>query len=82
MILITEFMDETQVERLATVHPTQYAPELADNQDKIPGLMLDVEALIVRNRTQVRSAILEASPKLKIVGRLGVGLDSASGPGG
>jgi (S)-sulfolactate dehydrogenase len=30
----------------------------------------------VRNRTQVRGALLEAAPRLEVVGRLGVGLDN------
>ncbi|MEL7487798.1 MAG: hydroxyacid dehydrogenase, partial [Pseudomonadota bacterium] len=36
----------------------------------------DARALIVRNRTQVRGALLEAAAKLEVVGRLGVGLDN------
>ena len=32
--------------------------------------------MIVRNRTQVRGALLEGADKLKVVGRLGVGLDN------
>ena len=31
---------------------------------------------IVRNRTQVNRALLAAAPKLRVVGRLGVGLDN------
>ncbi len=33
-------------------------------------------ALIVRNRTQVRGALLDAAVRLKAIGRLGVGLDN------
>ena len=76
MILITEFMDETAVGRLKAAHATTYAPELADAQEDIPAQMAGVQALIVRNRTQVTAALLEASPDLKYVGRLGVGLDN------
>lgn len=76
MILITEFMDEAAVDRLRAVHNTVYDPGLADRQGDIPALMEDVQALIVRNRTQVRAEILDAAPGLKIVGRLGVGLDN------
>ena len=36
----------------------------------------DARALIVRNRTQVRAALLEGAGNLKVVGRLGVGLDN------
>ena len=76
MILITEFMDAAAVDRLSAAHPTTYAPELADNQDKIPALMAGVQALIVRNRTQVTKDLMLAAPELKCVGRLGVGLDN------
>ncbi len=76
MILITEFMDEKAVERLKAAHATIYAPELADAQERIPAQMAGVQALIVRNRTQVTAALLDAAPDLKCVGRLGVGLDN------
>ena len=76
MILITEFMDEAQVARLAGEHPTRYAPDPADRQEDIPVLMSGIRALIVRNRTQVTEALLDSAPDLKIVGRLGVGLDN------
>jgi (S)-sulfolactate dehydrogenase len=32
--------------------------------------------LVVRNRTQVRGPVLDAAPRLEVVGRLGVGLDN------
>jgi len=76
MILITEFMDEAQVARLGGEHTTRYAPDLADRQEDIPALMSGIRALIVRNRTQVTEALLDSAPDLKIVGRLGVGLDN------
>ena len=36
----------------------------------------DFDALIVRGRTKVTASILEAAPKLKVVGRAGVGVDN------
>jgi len=74
-ILITEFMDEAAVARLADVHGTLYDPGLADRQSEIHGFMHDCRALIVRNRTLVDAAVL-AGPMLQCVGRLGVGLDN------
>ena len=76
MILITEFMDEEAVEILRAAHPTSYVPGLADAQEEIPARMAGIQALIVRNRTQVTQTLLDASPDLKVVGRLGVGLDN------
>lgn len=76
MILISEFMDETAVERMQAAHPTVYEPGLADRQHEIPAKMAGVRALIVRNRTQVTADLLATAPELRIVGRLGVGLDN------
>jgi (S)-sulfolactate dehydrogenase len=76
MILITEFMDEAAVDRLRAVHPVTYDPGLADRPGEIPAMMPGVQALIVRNRTQVRAGLLDAAPDLRCVGRLGVGLDN------
>jgi (S)-sulfolactate dehydrogenase len=44
--------------------------------DRLLAALADCRALIVRNRTQVREALLKAAPRLKVVGRLGVGLDN------
>jgi len=75
-IIITEFMDEEAVGILASQYDTLYDPALADRQGEIPALMSSARALIVRNRTKVGAAILDASPRLACVGRLGVGLDN------
>jgi (S)-sulfolactate dehydrogenase len=80
VILITEFMDETAVDRLRAAHRVTYDPGLADRQGEIPALLPGVRALIVRNRTQVRPALLDAGPDLVCVGRLGVGLDNIDVP--
>ena len=76
MILITEFMDQAAVDQLASQRATRYAPALADDQAAIPAAMADIQALIVRNRTQVTAELLASAPQLKVVGRLGVGLDN------
>ncbi|WP_300518819.1 hydroxyacid dehydrogenase [Aliiroseovarius sp.] len=76
MILITEFMEEEAVERLKAARPTAYAPDLADRQEDIPARMAGIQALIVRNRTQVTEALLASAPDLKMVGGLGAGLDN------
>ena len=75
-IVITEFMDEAAVGRLKARYDTLYDPALVDRPDELPGLLSTARALIVRNRTQVRGVLLEAAPRLRCVGRLGVGLDN------
>src|SRR3954464_13752252 len=36
----------------------------------------DVEAVVVRSETKVTRKIIEAAPKLRVVGRAGVGIDN------
>lgn len=44
--------------------------------EELTDLIGDYDALIVRGRTKVTQSILEAAPKLKVVGRAGVGVDN------
>lgn len=74
-VVITEFMDEAAV-ALLSVHAPLYDAQLVDKADALRAALADCEALIVRNRTQVNPALLAAAPKLKVIGRLGVGLEN------
>jgi len=75
-ILITEFMDEPAVESLRQEFDVRYEPTLCEQPAALVRTLAAVEALIVRNRTQVRGSLLEAALHLRVVGRLGVGLDN------
>ena len=75
-IVITEFMDEPAVARLRAVHQVVYEPALVDDAVRLHALAADADALIVRNRTQVRGELLAALQRCRVVGRLGVGLDN------
>jgi (S)-sulfolactate dehydrogenase len=75
-IVISEFMDEAPIADLAARHSVIYQPDLVDRPSDLLALLADAKALIVRNRTQVRGALLDAAPGLRAVGRLGVGLDN------
>lgn len=75
-IVISEFMDDDAVAILAAKYDVLYDPDLVDKPDELIAALANAKALIVRNRTQVRDAILAAGSNLKAVGRLGVGLDN------
>lgn len=75
-IIISEFMDDASVDALRAAFNTVYEPALVNNRSDLLALLRDAEALIVRNRTMVDAALLEAAPALRVVGRLGVGLDN------
>jgi (S)-sulfolactate dehydrogenase len=80
-ILISEFMDEAAVASLQASFETVYDPTLVDQPEKLLAALANADALIVRNRTQVNAAMIAAAPMLKVVGRLGVGLDNIDLPG-
>ena len=79
-VVISEFMDEAAVQRISAAHDAHYDPELVDRPEDLAKWVADADALIVRNRTEVRGALLEAAASLKVVGRLGVGLDNIDVP--
>ena len=75
-VVISEFMDESAVARLRQRFDVHCDPALVDRPQALAALLADADALIVRNRTQVSAELLQAAPRLKVVGRLGVGLDN------
>ena len=79
-IVISEFMDEAAVRTVLAGRDVLYDPTLVDNPTALAAALRDARALIVRNRTQVRGALLENAPRLEAVGRLGVGLDNIDLP--
>ena len=75
-IVITEFMDERAVAQLAERHDVLYDPKLVDDAAGLHAAAAGADAIIVRNRTQVRGELLAALARCRVVGRLGVGLDN------
>ncbi len=75
-IVISEFMDDAAVADLAAQFDVRYDKSLVDERDALCNALRDADALIVRNRTQVDRALLAVAPNLRVVGRLGVGLDN------
>jgi len=80
-IVICEFMDERAVNRLRSAHDVHYDAALVDDAPALLREAARADALVVRNRTQVRGALLEALVRCRAVGRLGVGLDNIDVPG-
>jgi len=79
-ILISEFITSQALETLRSKHDVIYEPELYMDRTALIAAMQNIDALIVRNLTQVNQEILLAAPNLKVVGRLGVGLENIDLP--
>ena len=75
-IVVSEPMDERAVARLEAAHDVLYDAHLVDDAPRLLAEAAAADALVVRNRTQVRGALLAALARCKVVGRLGVGLDN------
>jgi (S)-sulfolactate dehydrogenase len=75
-IVISEFIDHAAAAALASSFDVRYDPALVERPGELEAELALADALIVRNRTQVDAALLAAAPRLKVVGRLGVGLDN------
>ena len=79
-VLIAEFMAEVAVASLQRRFATTYDPGLAERRDRLLAAVPSVEALIVRNGIRVDAELLAAAARLRVVGRLGVGLDNIDLP--
>jgi D-3-phosphoglycerate dehydrogenase len=75
--LITELIWNEGIEELAKhgfeVH---YDERLWENRGKLLEMVKSYDAIIVRNQTKVDQELLNAGGRLKVVGRLGVGMDN------
>ena len=75
-IVISEFMDQRAVALLAARFDIHYDESLVEREAELRQSLASADALIVRNRTRVTAALIDAAPRLYVVGRLGVGLDN------
>lgn len=77
MIVVTELLAPPGPALLEASGRRVIADEqLWKDTPRLLSFLQDAEALIVRNQTQVTAQLLEAAPHLRVVGRLGVGLDN------
>lgn len=75
-VVVSEFMDEAAIAAELSGFEVLYDPSLVDRPDDLVAALAGADGLIVRNRTRVRGDLLAGAPDLKVIGRLGVGLDN------
>ncbi len=75
-IVVPEFLPERHIGLLAEAHEVRYDPDLYGRRVELLSEMGDARAVLIRNRTRIDVELLDASPGLEVVGRLGVGLDN------
>lgn len=81
MIIVCEFITPSGLERLQQGGiEVLYDPNLWKDREALKTKLAGATALVVRNQTQVNADLLGVAPNLKVVGRLGVGLDNIVQP--
>lgn len=75
-VLISEFMDKGVAEGLIADFDTHWDPDLWGKRDELKAQIASAKAIVVRNGTLVNEDLLDAAPNLKVVARMGVGLDT------
>ena len=73
-VIVTETLAETPAKWLSARVNLLWCP--LEDGDTLYHHLADAAGLLVRTYTQVNEALLDRAPKLKVVGRAGVGLDN------
>ena len=74
--VVSEYLQEEPRARLAEHLDVRYDPDLYADRPRLFEALEGAEAILVRNRTRIDAELLARAPHLRVVGRLGVGLDN------
>lgn len=75
-VVVSEYLQEQFLTRLGERMELVFDPDLYADRPRLLEEIANAEAIVIRNRTQIDSELLGAAKALKVVGRLGVGLDN------
>lgn len=75
-VVVSEFLPAPHLERLRQSFEVVYDPDLYADRARLLTETKDAAAVFIRNRTRIDQELLDSAPGLRVVGRLGVGLDN------
>lgn len=75
-VLITDPLSEEGISPLRLAENLAITIETSLTPDQLVDKIKDFDALLIRSQTQVTREVIEKAPKLKIIGRAGVGVDN------
>ncbi|HEX3129770.1 MAG TPA: phosphoglycerate dehydrogenase [Thermoanaerobaculia bacterium] len=75
-ILIADELDPSGLELLRKDPDIEIYQLKKDERPRLPEILGDFDALVVRSATKVTADLLQAGRKLKVVGRAGIGVDN------
>lgn len=79
-ILIPDNLDKAGLTILSNTPDVTIQSAAKMSRDEVMAAIPNADALIIRSATKVDGAMLDAAPKLKMVGRAGVGVDNVDLP--
>ncbi len=75
-VLVADRISPTGVELLRSKPGLEVVEAYGSSPGRILELVADVSAIVVRSETQITAEVIKAAPRLKAVGRAGVGVDN------
>ncbi|MGB3494880.1 MAG: phosphoglycerate dehydrogenase [Elainellaceae cyanobacterium] len=77
-VLVSDPVDQAGIDILQQVAEVDVNTNLSEAE--LVRLIPEYDAIMIRSGTKVTEAVIEAAPKLKIIGRAGVGVDNVNVP--
>ena len=75
-ILVPEMVGQPALDRLSAVHQVRHDERLWSDRAALHDALAEADGLLVRNQTIIDADLLAAAPRLQVIGRHGVGLDT------
>ncbi len=80
-VLVSDKLSETAVQIFRDRGiDVDYKPELGKDKDALLAVIGDYDGLAIRSATKVTPKLIAAAPRLKVVGRAGIGVDNVDIP--
>ncbi len=75
-IVVSEYLQEVYLGRLRARFEVVYDPDMYADRERLLREVKDADAIFIRNRTQIDDELVSAARSMRVIGRLGVGLDN------
>lgn len=75
-VLVSEFLGDEFLDLLRARFAVVYDPDLYRDRTRLLEAVANAEGILIRNRTRIDHELIATASALKVVGRLGVGLDN------
>lgn len=75
-LVVSEFLQDEYLDLLRVGFDVEYDPDLYSDCPRLFDRIADAEAIFIRNRTRIDAEFVAAAREMRVVGRLGIGLDN------